>query len=218
MALRLEPGVIIKGLSKQSRLEISGALSVLGAPDNRITFTSINDQSFGDDRLNTASLGSGLPRPQDWAGVWFRPGGSGTISHADFRYSGFDPYLCVAAAASCGYYSRTIDLDTASLMVVDATFTSGWMNIFYAENSTLSISSSTLDGFPNPFSEYEPTIGVYAKRGVLTLDNVVLKNLYYGIESSSRADLWPAVAITNMTTGSFSNVLIPWSPAALLPL
>jgi len=218
--LRLEPGTMIKGLNKTSRFMIDGIFSAEGTADEKIIFTSIRDRSFGDDRLNAASLGEeGDPESEDWVGLWLENGASGTLKYADFRYSGFDPYLCVATVAVCGYFSRTVALDASSLVVENSTFIAGGIVVFNSENSSsLSLSDTTLDGSPNLIIPEDPIFGIYAVGGSLNLRNVIFKNFYYGIRSDAREWNWPAVTAEGITAENFINVTYPVKPAALLPL
>ncbi|MDD2758209.1 MAG: hypothetical protein PHD72_02435 [Patescibacteria group bacterium] len=226
--LRIEAGTVIKGFSQTSLLDIHGSLSVAGTAEDRVIFTSVQDRSFTSTRLNAADLGSAnSPQPWDWVGVWFDyvswtdPGGSGTINHTDFRYSGSDPYLCAAAVATCGAFSRTIYLDAATLIADDISFVDSGLNIFYSEEgSSLTLSNSTLDGALNPLSDYDPTdYGIYMKTGSLNLSAVNFQNLPYGIASVSRSSNWPSITVdAGFSSANFINVDTPVSPAGMLAL
>ena len=146
--LRIGPGAVIKGLDKLSRMEIFGSLFVEGTESDRVIFTSAQDRSFVDDRANTIFFGtSDEPAPWDWVGVWFYSGGIGNINYADFRYSGSDPFLCLTAVAVCGYYSKTIYMDTASVSINNSSFSYGGETFVMAEYNpmSLSISNSVFD-------------------------------------------------------------------------
>lgn len=218
--LRIEPGAVIKGLIHRSWIKIYGAMIAAGAADNHVIFTSVQDQSFGDDWLNTTALGNGEPpEADDWNGLWFQNNASGAIQFADFRYSGRDPSpLCLAASAGCGYFSQTIYLDSSSLVVENTTFASGGLMTFFSEDSSLTISTSTLDGSPKPVSEDSPTMGVYIKRGSLNLRAVNFQNFYYGASAPSASRNWPAITAPDISSANFVNVTYPFNPAGMFPL
>ncbi len=218
-SLRVQPGVVIKGFDKKSRIEVKGSLIVEGTAEEHVVFTSVQDRNFSDEKFNAPSLGKvQSPGSWDWVGVWFNSGGTGMINFADFRYSGSDPYLCAAALATCGYFSRTIYLDTASATINNSTFEYGGNVVIVSEDSSLSISNSILDGLLNYPSEYAQISGIYIKRGALNLDSVYLHNLNTGILSDNRSYLWPAITTENFSADNFINVAIPISPAGLLAI
>lgn len=219
--LRLQSGTIVKGLNRASYVEIYGSMYVEGAEGGRVAFTSVQDRSFGDDKINTMALGTiNKPAAWDWGGLIFYGGSHGEINYTDFRYSGSDPFLCLTARAVCGYFSRTIYLEYgASLAIDNAIFSSGG-NVFVSGDSydTLSISNTNFDG-ANSYNNYGfGTDGIYIIRGALHLDNVQFKNLIFGISSDSRDWNWPTITTNNFSSANFDNVTTPVNPEGMLTL
>ena len=70
VTLTIMPGVTVKG-TETGGLRIRGRLNALGTADAPILFTSVQDTA-----------------PDEWKGVIFFSGGTGTIQHATVRYGG----------------------------------------------------------------------------------------------------------------------------------
>lgn len=225
--LRLQPGTIVKGLNRASYMEIYGSMYVEGAGSGRVAFTSVQDRSFGDDRTNTMTLGTNNePAAWDWGGLIFYGGSYGEINYADFRYSGSDPFLCLTARATCGFYSKTIYAGDGVILSIDnSTFSYGGNLYIKAEfyqsipeANSISITNTIFDG-ANSYSNYGSGIGgIYIVRGALHLDNVQFLNLEYGIYSDSRDWNWPAITINNVSSANFINVTTPVYPEGILTL
>lgn len=82
--LTLEPGVIIKPISKfYTAMVVEGILLAEGASGSEIIFTSIKDDSFGGDTNND---GVTLPADGDWKSIEFVSGGGGTLDHVFIYY------------------------------------------------------------------------------------------------------------------------------------
>ena len=87
----VDPGVVIKFQgSTGGYLTVNGALKAIGQENNKIIFTSINDDSAGGDTNNNGT--SSTPSNQDWQGLDFTGSASDTeniIKNCEVRYSGY---------------------------------------------------------------------------------------------------------------------------------
>src|SRR3989344_5678708 len=94
--LTIEPGVIVK-FGEQSYLNIEGKLNAVGAPENKIYFTSLRDDSIGGD-TNGYGEATQPTAYNNWS-VFMREGsGSHTIKNADAQYSN-NPFWVHRSAA-----------------------------------------------------------------------------------------------------------------------
>lgn len=87
----MEPGVVIKFQNNTGGyLTVNGALKAIGKKDNKIIFTSINDDSAGGDTNNNGT--STTPGTSDWQGIDFTNSASDTeniLKNCEVRYSGY---------------------------------------------------------------------------------------------------------------------------------
>lgn len=87
----VEPGVVIKFQNQTGGyLTVNGALKALGKENNKIIFTSINDDSAGGDTNNNGT--SSTPANTDWQGLDFTGTASDTeniLKNCEVRYSGY---------------------------------------------------------------------------------------------------------------------------------
>jgi len=79
--LIISPGVVLK--FKDRRMNIFGNLRVNGESGNKVLFTSIYDDSDGNDALND---GESLGRINGDQGVYMKDGSSSIISNAEFKF------------------------------------------------------------------------------------------------------------------------------------
>jgi len=94
VALTIQPGTVVK-FAPSTRLIINGVLNARGTSDNRIVFTSFQDDSAGGD---TDGDGAATPPAKaDWGWIQFNDTSNDTqsaLDHADVRYSGHDNVGC----------------------------------------------------------------------------------------------------------------------------
>ena len=112
LRLVIEPGATVK-LPANGYLEIYGVLDARGQPDDKIVFTSLQDDSSCGD--TNGDGGATAPLPGDWAWVVFMDGSvdqSCILEHVDFRYGG----------RSGGTYRGAVDLRSASPTIRSCTF------------------------------------------------------------------------------------------------
>lgn len=87
--LTIDPGVVIKFISN-ARFNINGAIKAVGKADNKIIFTSYNDDSAAGDSNNNGT--ASVPGSVDWGGLDFNGTASDTeniLKNCEVRYCGY---------------------------------------------------------------------------------------------------------------------------------
>ena len=104
-SLKLEPGLIMKFVPGDVRLNVQGVLVADGAPKDSIYFTSNNDH-IG------IQTGSGNPAQGDWTYIYFNGAQSGTdFDYCVFSYGGRNYNGC------SGYVNNTLRIYTSSFNI-----------------------------------------------------------------------------------------------------
>src|SRR5690606_16222115 len=83
-------------------LTVNGALKAIGQEDNKIIFTSINDDSAGGDTNNNGT--SSTASSQDWQGLDFTGTASDTeniLKNCEVRYSGYYNFYSSIRITDC---------------------------------------------------------------------------------------------------------------------
>lgn len=130
--LTLEPSVVIK-FTNNGELTVQGTLSANGNSSNRITFTSIKDDTASGDTNND---GTGTtPAKGDWKKITFKGTGS-LLNYADLRYGGH--FLGNSASESRAMIFASGVLLSISNSIIEESFNMGI--------SLASASSSVIQG------------------------------------------------------------------------
>jgi hypothetical protein len=96
VTLTIEPGVIVKMAGGSgSFIQVRGNLVAIGTAANRITFTSIQDDSIGGD---TGGDGSTAGAPGQWSSIAARSLGALTFTYVDVRFGGWGTSLTAYSA------------------------------------------------------------------------------------------------------------------------
>ena len=99
----VDPGVVIKFQNSTSGyLTVNGALKAIGKENNKIIFTSINDDSAGGDTNNNGTTST--PSTSDWQGLDFTGTASDTeniLKNCEVRYSGYYYYYGSIRMTDC---------------------------------------------------------------------------------------------------------------------
>ena len=96
VTLTIEPGVIVKIFGKYG-ISINGNLRVNGTSEQKVYFTSYNDDTIGGD-TNNDGLDT-APQVGDWANILFHQGSTGVFNNTVIRYGGSYYY---------SYYAETV--------------------------------------------------------------------------------------------------------------
>ena len=73
-------------------LNVSGALNVEGAKENKVYLTSLKDDEVAGDTNGNAT--STLPAAGDWRRILLNPGATANIDNAVIKYGGYIQYNC----------------------------------------------------------------------------------------------------------------------------
>ncbi|MCK9351805.1 MAG: fibronectin type III domain-containing protein, partial [Candidatus Pacebacteria bacterium] len=88
VTLTIDPGVVVKFDGTDSGFIIEGTLDADGTANDRIYFTSINDDNVGGDtNVNGTATVSHL---RDWKSIKINSGGSASMDNVLIRYAGFE--------------------------------------------------------------------------------------------------------------------------------
>ena len=180
--LNIDPGVIIKTVYPDSKIDIKGALNINGEANNKVTITSDKSQ------------------PKSWQGLMFYSGAVGKILDTDINYAGNSFRLPGAGMwdprVSYGIYSDSSNLTINGVNIVD----SGDTNI-YTKNSTVNISNSNFKNGTTAIEHYD---------GALTLNNLSVDNFSNSSGAIFVKNIWPQlnkINFTNNTNGAVDIVL-----------
>lgn len=83
--LKIDPGVVLYGKSRDSYIKVKGNLEINGEEDNPVVFTSALDNNYV---KNNFSYLKGNPQPSNWSRIEIEPGGNLIAKHAKFFYGG----------------------------------------------------------------------------------------------------------------------------------
>lgn len=213
--LRIEPGVVIKALTRRSGISADGKIFAEGTADEPIFFTTVQDRSFNSKKLNTPDLGLARgPQAQDWAGLAFY-WGEAILDHTVIRYAGTDhmyPCLATVMVYTCDENSEALFINYSKVKITNSLIDNTSLGIMSSYRSDLTIENSVLDGL---VGGQKADYGIRAVKGTIKLDNVVFKNLKTGITAGYIA---PVITHNNITMDHFIDVDNPWLPTTLISL
>ncbi|MDD3794293.1 MAG: hypothetical protein PHI37_05760 [Candidatus Gracilibacteria bacterium] len=187
--LTILPGSVIKMFPSVS-VNINGRLIADGTPENKIYFTSKNDNTIG----SNESSGTGSPARGNWLYININGAGSNgsIIDNAEIRYAGQDYGTtsnadCSYPYTSTKYKNRALILDSTqtTLSNVRITNTQSTPNCYDGWNTVLALigGNNTITGVT--INDYK-TRGIYIEGGTQNINNSVING--YRASTFDRAD------------------------------
>jgi len=177
----VEPGVTFKAHQAfsggGSLVLVQGSLEVEGTGGERVTFTSLYDDSVGGDTLGDGSATQ--PGPGDWRGINVDPGGEAELAYCAISYAGSDD---TAVFVDGGAVSA--DYVTISHNQLHGVSNQGATGILTVTHSTISYNTGA--GIVN---------GALA-RSAISLSNI-MHNEAYGVKSNASAAVFVVAAQDN---------------------
>ncbi len=141
--LTIEPGAIIKfGFSAESNISVHGTLIADGSVNNKIVFTSINDDSYGGDTNNDGNTTS--PAPGSWGSINFLENSVNCI---------LDNTVILYAAGSYWHWGNLYNINQAVLInnsnpiISNNIIQHGNHHGIYLANSSAEITGNTISDF-----------------------------------------------------------------------
>ncbi len=127
MQLIIRPNVAVK-FHRQSRLIVRGKLDAQGVSEQRVVFTSLNDDSYGGDTDNDGA--NTPPNASDWGWIQFEgtSDDSSVLRNCVVQYSG---YKSVSGRDNYG----AITMDNSSPSIINCTLTDNFRGIETLRNS-----------------------------------------------------------------------------------
>jgi parallel beta-helix repeat protein len=210
--LVVQPGVIWK-FALNTRMDVNGALTAVGTPAERITFTSYRDDSVGGD---TNGDGASQGQDGDWHRIFF---GDAVIDfltrleYVDVRYGGgsnegniYFYYTNIALvsseisdSSSYGIYNYASSPLIQSSVLAD----NSWDGIYINGTGSPQISGGQIRGNSNG-------IHVYSGNATVTIqDNQITGNSGWGVYF--RYGQATPLLTGNTLTGNYRNMIVPAS-------
>lgn len=211
--LRVEPGAVVKGLTRRSVIYVEGKIFAEGTEEEPIYFTSVQDRSFGSNKLNTPDLGLARgPKAQDWSAISFYRA-EGIFDNVVFRYGGTDHiYPCITAVMTCDSNMEVLFFSNSTITLKRTLIEKTGPGIMSSSRTSITIIDSTIDGLADGA---KADYAIRQVRGTIHLDNVIFKNLKLGISASNNP---PIITHTNMSLDNFIDVDNPWLPESIITL
>lgn len=118
--LTINPGVIVK-FSRTSSLNISGSISALGDPANKIYFTSINNDAVG----GVVDGSDDIPFKGENLDITLESGSSGDFENCEFSY-----------------FSTGLEAYSDNLKVINSSFDNNWLGLDASYSKNLDLENS----------------------------------------------------------------------------
>ncbi len=180
--LTIEPGVIIKFgyLSVGFGLSVDGEMKALGTPEQKIVFTSLNDDEYGGDTNNNANNTS--PDPGNWQGIYFgKESQNSELENVIVRYAGAKP-TPYELGAGIKVYQGLISLKN-SIIEKNHTYGLRFVNSFSTIDAIQVSENKTTD--ESIYAGIRGGMGIKIEGINPRIANSVITENYYGIYQSS---------------------------------
>jgi len=174
--LNIQAGAIVK-LKNSSRIYIEGTLQAQGNQNEKIVFTSINDDEYGGDTNNDGN--NIQPSDGNWNFISFSASSTNSIfDNVIVRYGGWYNVFHGGSAAKSG----AIKAERTSLTIRNSAFENNLYSGLELNNSTSTIENTV---FKNHRAKYgysgEYSKGLLLKNSTPIFTNSAFNNNYYGI-------------------------------------
>jgi len=169
--LNIKPGAIVK-FKSGGRIYVEGTLRAEGSQNEKIIFTSLNDDEFGGDTNNDGNS------VQSFAGHW---------DFISFSASSINSILDNIVVRYGGWYnapfkSGAIKIDNSNVVISNSLFENNLIAGLELENCTTTITNTT---FKDHRAQYgyggERSKGLWSKNATPVFSSTVFNNNYYGI-------------------------------------
>ncbi len=159
VTLTLEPGTILKfQIGGGGVLTINGSLVAKGTSENKIYFTSLNDDSLGGDTNSDATSTS--PTAKDWQGIYFNQESSGDLDYVSVQYGG---------SGGSGYGDFVgIENNGGDLKINHSIINQNNQKGVWQKNGTTTIDNSVISN--------HLYFGVMSENGTTTISNTSIQN------------------------------------------
>ena len=187
-ALAIDPYVIVR-FAAGTTLDVYGVLDTYGQAGGEIVLTSLNDDAYG----LTVAGSNGQPAPNDWAGIRYFNGASGSLQFAHIRYAG------------TGVFIRNASPHISDVLISNSHAHGVDVQAYAGENSSPLLTALRLSG-----TSAGSGIALYSTAGG------IVAPLFQNCEVSGIAPAYEAVNVTGTgTMPSFSNITISGGSYAL---
>jgi len=202
--LQIESGVVIKSYYKDSLLDVSGKLDILGSSTSSVILTSGRDVLFDEDLLQVVIGGYVDENPQtyDWQGLWLRSGSQAFMNNIDMRFAGTKFRLRNDLPVDT---SQAIRAEQAIIEITSSTFSNNGEQVIFVDNSTTTIMNTKF---------VHGNIAIKVDSGSLVLDNIELNNMSNDQGSIQLNNIWPNLNSIKFNSNTskiinFGNVVLP---------
>lgn len=174
--LNIKPGTIVK-FKGNSQITIDGTLNIQGTQDDKMVFTSFNDDTYGGDTNNDSAS------TQPFAGYWnfillSDLSADSIIDNAVIKYGGWHNTFLGGAGAKSG----AIKINGATTTISNSSFENNLFSGLELENCTTTISNTTFIGNQSVYGNgTDYSSGILLRNATPVFTNTNFNKNYYGI-------------------------------------
>jgi len=175
--IEVEPGVIIKFLSGDGRIDVKGNLSAKGIVENKIIFTSIYDDEYGGDTDNNGAATE--PAAGHWDNIHFYASSTDSLlNNVMIRYGGWQNTFLGGQFAKGG----AIKVENADITIQGSVIENNMYAGVELIDSTATI-ENTIFRYQNASYNYGGgySAGLLLKNSQINASSITFENNYYGI-------------------------------------